>query len=66
MNTLEEKIYQACLASAKSMGNRIKELSWFGKNKQLNLLKRITLKNVISRFRYTETKPTAPVAQRQS
>lgn len=32
MNTLEEKIYQACLASAKNMGNRIKEMSWFGKN----------------------------------
>ena len=33
MTVLEEKIYQACLASAKNMGNRIKELSWFAKNK---------------------------------
>lgn len=32
MNELELKIYKACLASAISMGNRIKDMSWFGKN----------------------------------
>ena len=32
MSELEKKIYNACLASAKNMGDRIKDMSWFGKN----------------------------------
>lgn len=32
MNELELKIYQACLTSAVAMGNRIKDMSWFGRN----------------------------------
>lgn len=32
MDELKEKIYQACLASAKNMGDRIKDMSWFGRN----------------------------------
>lgn len=32
MTDLEKKIYAACLASAKNMGNRVKEMSWFGRN----------------------------------
>lgn len=31
-HSFNKAIYIACLESAKSMGDRIKSLSWFGKN----------------------------------
>ncbi len=36
---LKKAIYDACLKSASAMGDRIKDLSWFGKSyeKSLNL-----------------------------
>lgn len=29
---LKKAIYDACLKSASAMGDRVKDLSWFGKN----------------------------------
>ena len=29
---LEKALYEACLRSARAMGKRVKQMSWFGKN----------------------------------